>query len=177
MISFTLHTKDCSLEERFKLIKDLYQEILIEDPYWHFFYEMEMGDFLRIHDAYREEVEDFLRQYSVEFEVTGEWVETMEFVQRNMKYFREVFHMNSVFAVTYSDDKEYLEKMLTYWIDRYSHSLHDTLSLTLGKEMTKKEALNLSNATLSRSWYDGYRQRYLEAEAHNKKREDVNNNT
>lgn len=163
MKSFTLKTKDWTLEERFKLYKDLYAEVLYDDTNWHFFYEAEQGDFLRVSDEYVGETMDYLDQYIVMYEFTGEWVETLPFVAKNMGYFADLFHLNSVFAVTYHGDKQYLYDTLFYWIDRYSHSLHDMLHVSFDGGILEAEASNLSRATLARAWFDGYRHTYLES--------------
>ena len=163
MQSFTLKTSTWTLEERFKLFKDLYAEVLNDDENWHFFYEAEAGDFLRVSDEYMGLVSDYLEQYDtiLMYEHTGEWEEHLPFVAQNMGYFAELFHLNTIFSLTYVGDKQYLYDNLYYWIDRYSHSLHDMLQLTFNGRIMETEGSNLSRATVARAWFDGYRFGYL----------------
>lgn len=165
MQSFTLKTSTWTFEERLKLFKDLYVEVLEDDEYWHFFYEAEQGDFLRVSDEYIGATIDYLEQYDniTMYVHEGDWVETLPFVVNNLAYFRDMFHMNSVFALTYNGDMQYLLDNLFYWVDRYSHSLHDMLQLPFGGGVMERESHNISRATVARAWFDGYRFRYLEA--------------
>ena len=151
-------------EERLKLFKDLYGEILFGDSDWHFFYEAEFGDFLRVGDEYLSATIDYLDQYIVNYEHDGEWVETLPFVAANINYFSDMFHMNTLFALEYSGDTKYLYENLHCWTERYSHSLHDMLHLVLGSGTLENEASRLARSALDRARYDGYRQRYLEVE-------------
>lgn len=174
MYSLTLHTAHMENKERFELISDLYYAILNKDPDWHFFYESEFGDFLRITDSIFPLVKDFLKERNIKYDLDRVWKEDLDFVSENQDYFREMFHMNSVFAIKYSGDEKYLVKMLSYWIDRYSHSLHDMLHMRIGGVM-EKEGLSLSSAVLQRAWYDGYRQHYLDSKKHNEEKNGKDN--
>lgn len=161
--TFTLSTGEYSIEDRYSLIKDLYNEILKNDAEWHFFYEDEFGDFLRVSERYSDRVEKFLRTAQIEYELNPVWIEELPAVNLDLEYFKALFHLNSVFSIIYSGDDEELESLLHYFVDRYSHSLHNVLHLRRGGGVMGKEAENLSKSVRMRAWYDGYRYYYLQA--------------
>jgi len=161
MHSYNLKTESYSLTDRFSIILGLHKNVLKEDKNWHFFYENEMGDLVRVSEEFSKAVEIYLTERDIKFDIEKFWKEELYFVVENQDYFKQMFHLNSLLAVQYDGDFHSLTSSLYLYIDRYSHSLHNMLGIKLGEKLMESEARNLASASIGRAWYDGYRAYYI----------------
>lgn len=167
--TFYLKTQNLGREERFVIIKELYDNLLKDDYYWHFFYEDEFGDFLRVSKENSNLLEELLKAKGIEYKLECFWKEDIAAVVANQDYFGHIFHINSVLVMELSDHVDDIIKDLPMYIDRYSHSLHDMLHLATDKPIMSIEANHIAEASLMRAKYDGYIAHYKK---HSSKKEE-----
>lgn len=159
--TFKLKTQGFTLGERLDILRYAYHTVLKEDPHWHFFFEAEFGEFVRVSEEHVPLFAEYLTENEIEFEHEPFWYEEHDFIKVNLEYFKKLYHLNSEFAMTYEGPADSLFSYLNNFVERYSHSLHDMIHLVLGGDVLERESKNLALVVLNRSFYDGYRAYYL----------------
>lgn len=85
-------------------LKELYQEILKNDPYWHFFWEGP-DTYLRISPEFERPVIDFLENKEVKIDPVTDWEENIPITRAYQQIFQEMFHLFSVLSMEMGDDE------------------------------------------------------------------------
>lgn len=176
MITFTLKTESLSTNKRFKIILDIYKSFLKDDDSWHFFYEEEQGDLLRVSDKLLtlNHIREYLRNAGIDFSWKDEWIDGNFPVEKFKDEFTSIFHSNSVLAMKLLNEDDDFEcfRLLRPILDRIVHSFTNNCTAVAKTYITMSEAFGFPKGCwesvlihelgMGRSFYSGYRQRFLE---------------
>ena len=96
------------------ILKKLYNDILIDDPFWHFFYEGKYS-IIRCSGELTEKVCDFLDECDIVYSEPCMWYDDSGTVRGFHAVFTSLFHSFSVLAMEYNDSEWF------YVADRVIH--------------------------------------------------------
>ena len=86
------------------VLKDVYDKILRDDPFWHFFYEGEYS-IIRCSGEFTAGVCDLLDEFSVVYTEPTVWYDSSEYVKYYHTVFTYLFHGFSVLAMEYPNEE------------------------------------------------------------------------
>lgn len=86
------------------VIRTLYDEILMWDPEWHFFYE-DQYMLVRCGDKYAERVMRILERIEVVYKDQGEWIDNIQITRDYQTAFSSVFHGYSELAMSINPEE------------------------------------------------------------------------
>lgn len=98
-----------------EVIKELYQDILIDDDNWHFFYE-NYYNIIRCSASFYPRVIQRLIALGIYYKEKGEWVDGQRSTRKHQKIFQQMFHCFTLLAL-----KEYDSGEIAGIYDRVSH--------------------------------------------------------
>jgi hypothetical protein len=102
------------MEEAWLHILYIYENILKNDKYWHFFYECKYS-IIRCSRKYKKKVKEYLEINNIKHEYNGPWIDGSYIVETYKEEFINLFHEFSMLAVKLD------EKLLNQTADRVCH--------------------------------------------------------
>lgn len=184
MIQFTIP----GIENVLEFIAEVYDAILEDDEFWHFFDEEEEGIFLRCSKEFHIPLGEWLVKNSYVY-VVGEYKEDNPVVSGFPWYFKRIFHLNSMMAKDFylksfiknGSLKDYSQERIDYtksiWVgaitERLSHCFLNNLqkytqrykdqSIARFGDDKAWESYVLTEMIIDRSVWTGIRKAYLDA--------------
>jgi len=81
------------------VIRQLYTEVLCDDPEWHFFYEGEVN-YIRCSEKFAEDVIEWCKEMNIVCIDKGPWEENIDITKKYLPQFKTIFHEYAVLAMT-----------------------------------------------------------------------------
>lgn len=135
--------------EQWKIIQSLWNKILKNDIFPHFFFEY--GYLLvRYGSEFDDSIKRHLKKYETEYK--NAWMESSETVSKNYKDFALLFHVLSKMAIENSKDETF-EVMKVY--ERITHSAFNMLSMLFENNRFNYETTVLLSLANARAFTNG----------------------
>lgn len=160
---FHIEDNELTIQQRFQVIKSIYEMCLEKDERWHFFYEDEVGDIIRCSPGFSDKVKTTLDDAGFKYKFNNAWLETIYEVVNNPEYFADLFHLNSEYVINKALKID--KAQMSAFFDRYSHSLFLKYYFSMG-EFPYKESDLLATTVLNRAFYEGLRHQFIRDKAH-----------
>ncbi len=165
IIEFWMEGFNEDMDEAFKNLVDLYDEILHKDPYWHFFYEGHYS-LVRCSMRFRDSVRKFFDKRGIQYKwPISNWTEGMYITNTHQERFKHLFHNFSMLVIEMykNGDGDRLHKASDRIIHCFlNHALYLANSADELKPYSEAglpigywEANMMSSLTISRSFYIG----------------------
>ena len=103
IVEFHLLDFNEDMEAAWTRILELYNTILKNDDYWHFFYEGKYS-IIRCSKKYKNNVEKHLNNNDIVYEYKGPWIDGSTYVEHHKQRFIHIFHEYSMLAIELDED-------------------------------------------------------------------------
>jgi len=151
---------NADMKKAFAHIIKIYDQILHEDPNWHYFYEASYS-LIRCSLKFCERVKKYFADNWIGYEYKGKWTEDMYVTKEYQEIFKQMFHTFSILTVELYKNGD--GNQLYSAADRVCHCFHNHalyLANTEGKlgkynNIEMWEADNMSKLVVDRSYYIG----------------------
>jgi len=153
---WTLGTEGINQDEwqAWQIIKEIYEDILIDDENWHFFYE-NYYNIIRCSAKFYPKVIKRLQDLGIYYKEKGKWIDGQQATRKHQKIFQGLFHYFTLMALRDYDFEE-----ITGIYDRISHCFLNHQYFVLEEFRSKYghqwESYIMSHAAISRADYSAY---------------------
>lgn len=136
-------------KEQWEIVCTLYDNLLKDDPNWHFFYEPYFV-IVRFSAENKSKIEKMLGDL---FNGSTVWVDCST-VEKYKDYFTKLFHMNCEFVLS---NRKIKNKNEVYAIfERMEHTLFEAFAYQIAIYLKMTEETLLSNMAVRRAFLNGY---------------------
>jgi len=151
---------NADMKKAFAHIIKIYDQILHEDPNWHYFYEANYS-LIRCSLRFRKRMEKYFADNWIGYEYKDKWTEAMYVTKEYQEIFKQMFHTFSVLTIELYKNGDGNQLYLA--ADRVCHCFHNHAFYLanaeggLGKynNIDMWEANNMSRLAVDRSYYIG----------------------
>jgi len=103
IVEFHLLDFNEDMEIAWMHILEIYNIILKNDDYWHFFYEGSYST-IRCSKKYKDKVENYLKDNDIDYKDIGAWIDGSSHVEHHKQRFIHIFHEYSMLAIELDED-------------------------------------------------------------------------